>query len=57
MERDKIPSSVMPFTTGILIDNHRAMEDVLTYTIEVKKAVRLEGIWGEIDRVRRGNDY
>ena len=27
MERNKILFSVMPFTTDILIDKHRAMED------------------------------
>ena len=34
MERNKILFSVMPFTTDILIDKHRAMEDALDYRVK-----------------------
>ena len=54
MARDKIPPSVMPVATGILIDKHRAMEGEPTQTIEVKKSVSLEDVRGELDRIRRG---
>jgi len=54
MARDKIPPSVMPVATGILIDKHRAMEGEPTQTIEVKKSVSLEDVRGELERIRRG---
>ena len=52
--RDKIPPSVMPVATGILIDKHRAMEGEPTQTIEVKKSVSLKDVRGELERIRRG---
>ena len=54
MARDKIPPSVMPVATGILIDKHRAMEGEPTQTIEVKKSVSLEDVRSELERIRRG---
>ena len=54
MARDKIPPSVMPLATGILIDKHRAMEGEPTQTIEVKKTFSLDDVRGELERNRRG---
>ena len=53
MARDKIPPSVMPVATGILIDKHRAMEGEPTQTIEVKKSVSLEDVRKELSELKR----
>ena len=53
LSRDKIPPSVMPVTTGILIDKRRAMEGEPAQTIEVK-SINLEDVRDELVRIRRG---
>ena len=60
LQDDKIPASVLPIASGIMIDKMRQSEGEATQTIEVKKSITLEDVRKELselkgDALDRGN--
>ena len=53
LQDDKIPPSVLPIASGIMIDKMRQSEGEATQTIEVKKSITLEDVRNELSELKR----
>ena len=53
LQDDKIPPSVLPIASGIMIDKMRQSEGEATQTIEVKKSITLEDVRKELAEMKR----
>ena len=53
LQDDKIPPSVLPVASGIMIDKMRQSEGEATQTIEVKKTITLEDVRKELGEIKR----
>lgn len=52
LQDDKIPHSVLPIASGIMIDKMRQLEGEVTQTIEVKKSITLEDVRKELAEIK-----
>ena len=53
LQDDKIPPSVLPIASRIMIDKMRQSEGEATQTIEVKKSITLEDVRKELSELKR----
>lgn len=53
LQDDKIPPSVLPIASGIMIDKMRQSEGEPSQTIEVKKSITLEDVRKELAEMKR----
>tara|TARA_B100001057_G_scaffold304338_1_gene304495 strand:+ start:544 stop:759 length:216 start_codon:yes stop_codon:yes gene_type:complete len=53
LQDDKIPPSVLPIASGIMIDKMPQSEGEPSQTIEVKKSITLENVRKELSELKR----
>ena len=53
LQDDKIPPSVLPIASGIMIDKMSQSEGEPSQTIEVKKSITLENVRKELSELKR----